>query len=187
MPWERSLTGVRGSTSEQDITRAYGQTGVRVSLPFWKVHPTVQSMLFNLNGLAHKVTLVSDLYWADASQDIDEFPLYDPLDDDSQEHFRGYLGTVSVVSRPAQLRVPGGTAEPGLPRRRWKWWMTWRPRGWVSTSAGKPNAGCRDSNGWSTGSCWILTARSSPTRTATTSGNTWDCWNTTSAGTSAIV
>jgi hypothetical protein len=51
-------------------------------------------MLLNLNGLAHKVTLVSDLYWADASQNIEEFPLYDPLDDDSQEHFRGYMGAI---------------------------------------------------------------------------------------------
>ncbi|MHB0957994.1 MAG: LPS assembly protein LptD [Pirellulaceae bacterium] len=81
-----------GLDDQQDITRGYGQLGMRASFPFWKVHPTVQSMLFNLNGLAHKVTLVSDLYWADASQNIDEFPLYDPLDDDSQEHFRRYLG-----------------------------------------------------------------------------------------------
>ncbi len=81
----------KGLDDQQDITRGYGQLGVRSSFPFWRVDPTVQSMLFNLNGLAHKVTLVSDLYWADASQSIEEFPLYDPLDDDSQEHFRGYL------------------------------------------------------------------------------------------------
>jgi len=80
-----------GLDDQQDITRAYGQVGVRMSLPFWKTFPTAQSMLFNLNGLAHKVTLVSDLYWADASQDIEELPLYDPLEDDSQEHFRNYL------------------------------------------------------------------------------------------------
>ena len=81
----------QGLDDQKDITRGYGQLGVRSSFPFWRVDPTVQSMLFNLNGLAHKVTLVSDLYWADASQNIEEFPLYDPLDDDSQEHFRGYL------------------------------------------------------------------------------------------------
>ena len=44
-----------GLDDQQDLTRGYGQVGVRASFPFWKVHPTVQSMLFNLNGLAHKV------------------------------------------------------------------------------------------------------------------------------------
>ena len=97
-----------GLDEQQDITRAYGQAGVRISLPFWKVYPTVQSMLFNLNGLAHKVTLVSDLYWADASQNIDEFPLYDPLDDDSQEHFRGYLGAFPWSRDPRNFAFRAG-------------------------------------------------------------------------------
>jgi hypothetical protein len=84
----------QGLDEQRDITRAFGQGGVRMSLPFWKVYPTVQSLLLNLNGLAHKVTLESDLYYADASQDITEFPLYDPLEDDSQEHFLNYLGNI---------------------------------------------------------------------------------------------
>ncbi len=91
MPWAKSDTGGKDSTTNRTLPEVTASSGVRASLPFWKVDPTVQSMLFNLNGLAHKVTLVSDLYWADASQNIEEFPLYDPLDDDSQEHFRGYL------------------------------------------------------------------------------------------------
>jgi hypothetical protein len=90
----------QGLDEQDDIARFYGQAGVRASLPLWKVHPTVQSMLFNLNGLAHKVTLVSDFYYADASQDISEFPLYDPLDDDSQEHFRNYLGPYTANLDP---------------------------------------------------------------------------------------
>ena len=45
-------------------------------------------MLFNLNGLAHKVTLDADFFWADANQNVDTFPLYDPLEDDGDEHSR---------------------------------------------------------------------------------------------------
>lgn len=71
-----------------DVTRAYGQLGVRASLPFWRVDPTVQSELWNLNGMAHKVTLDGDFFWADANQNASRFPLYNPLDDDSQEAFR---------------------------------------------------------------------------------------------------
>jgi len=42
----------------------------------------------NVNGLAHKVTFDFDAFYADASQDIEELALFDPLDDDAQEHFR---------------------------------------------------------------------------------------------------
>jgi hypothetical protein len=48
----------------------------------------VQSVLWNLNGMAHKVVFESEFFWADADKDLDELPLYDPLDDDSIEHFR---------------------------------------------------------------------------------------------------
>ena len=79
--WQEALDG-------NDLFRAGGQVGVRASLPVWKVDPTVQSVLLNLNGLAHKVTFDFDAFYADASQDINELPLFDPLDDDAQEHFR---------------------------------------------------------------------------------------------------
>lgn len=79
--WGEALDG-------NDLFRAYGQTGVRASLPMWRVDPTIQSTLWNLNGLAHKVTFDMEASFADASQNLDELPLYDQLDDDSQEDFR---------------------------------------------------------------------------------------------------
>lgn len=69
-------------------TRALGQTGLRASLPMWRVEPGVQSQLLNLNGLAHKVTLEAEFLYADANQDLDKYPLYEELDDDSIEAFR---------------------------------------------------------------------------------------------------
>lgn len=71
----------------EEYDRAYGQLGIRGSLPFWRVDPQVKSQLFNLNGLSHKVTLDADFFWADADQNFDLLPLYDPLQDDSSEHF----------------------------------------------------------------------------------------------------
>ena len=79
--WQEALDG-------NDLFRVGGQVGIRASLPVWKVDPNVQSELLNLNGLAHKVTFDMDAFYADASQDVNELALYDPLDDDSQEHFR---------------------------------------------------------------------------------------------------
>ena len=48
----------------------------------------IQSTLFNVNGVSHKVNWTVDAYWADASEELTLFPRYDALDDDAQEHFR---------------------------------------------------------------------------------------------------
>ncbi|MGE0758783.1 MAG: organic solvent tolerance protein OstA, partial [Pirellulaceae bacterium] len=82
--WGEDLTG-------NELTRYLGQTGVRASLPFWRVDPMVQSTLFNLNGLAHKVLLETEFLYADAEENLSSLPLYDPVDDDSTEHFRRRL------------------------------------------------------------------------------------------------
>ncbi len=79
--WGEDLSGT-------DVSRAFGQTGARASLPMWSVDPTIQSTLLNVNGLAHKVTFEAEYLYADADEDLSRFPLYDPLDDDSVEHFR---------------------------------------------------------------------------------------------------
>ncbi len=78
-------------TNGDPLTRLTGQTGVRASLPIWRVNEDIQSRLFNVNGLAHKVNFKSEFFYADASENIDLLPLYDPLDDNSQEHFRRRL------------------------------------------------------------------------------------------------
>jgi hypothetical protein len=79
--WQEDLNG-------NDYLRAYGQAGIRTSLPLWRVDPSVQSTLLYLNGLAHKVSWDSEFLYADASRNLDQLPLYNPLDDDAQEAFR---------------------------------------------------------------------------------------------------
>jgi hypothetical protein len=50
--------------------------------------------LFNLNGLAHKITLETDIFWSDADQDLGTLAFYDPLQDDSQEAFLRTVGPI---------------------------------------------------------------------------------------------
>ena len=45
-----------------------------------------------MNGLAHKVNFDVDAFYADSSQDLSRFALFDELDDDSQEAFRRRFG-----------------------------------------------------------------------------------------------
>jgi hypothetical protein len=79
--WDEVLSG-------DDADRAYGQLGVKFSLPIWGADPTVESDILNVHGLAHKVNLWIDASISAADRGILEFPLYDPLDDNSIEHFR---------------------------------------------------------------------------------------------------
>ncbi|MGW8257401.1 MAG: hypothetical protein ACWGMZ_07955, partial [Thermoguttaceae bacterium] len=76
--WGQDLNG-------NDLNRGYWQGGVRASLPIWSVDPGIQSELFNVNGLAHKVVFESEFAFADSNQDLSLLPLYDQLDDDSVE------------------------------------------------------------------------------------------------------
>lgn len=82
--WGEALDG-------DSLERAYGQAGVRASLPMWAVYPNVRDPLFNLNGLAHKVVFDAEFSYADADENFDEFPLYDQLDDTSITEMRRRL------------------------------------------------------------------------------------------------
>lgn len=79
--WGEDVTG-------NDIQRGYVQAGLRASIPFWTANPNIRSQLFNVNGIAHKISFDADVYWAEASENLDNFPLYDQIDDNVQEHFR---------------------------------------------------------------------------------------------------
>ena len=83
--------------SGDDLQRAYGQLGLRASLPMWRVDPAIQSRLFNVNGIAHKVVFDADFSWSEANRDLSDLPLYDPLDGDSIEAFRRRFLAVSML------------------------------------------------------------------------------------------
>lgn len=72
----------------ESLSRLIGQAGIRSSLPMWRIDPNVHSSLLNVNGLAHKVELVGEYFYADSNTDLNQLPLYDRLDDNAQEEFR---------------------------------------------------------------------------------------------------
>jgi hypothetical protein len=57
----------------------------------WKAYPEIQNRLFNVNGIAHKINWNTEFFYADTNRNIEQLPLYDPLDDNAQEHFRRRL------------------------------------------------------------------------------------------------
>lgn len=79
--WGEGLDG-------DEIQRAYVHTGVRSSIPFWAVFPDFRDPIFNLNGLAHKVVFDAEFSYADSDEDLDDFALYDAIDDTNITEFR---------------------------------------------------------------------------------------------------
>jgi hypothetical protein len=79
--WQQDLNG-------NELTRLTGQVGIRGSIPFVRLDPEVQSSLFNVNGIAHKVVLESEFFYADSDANLADLPLYDQVDDDAIEFFR---------------------------------------------------------------------------------------------------
>ena len=115
VPYAMGEFGHWGADLEgNDIQRLWGQVGVRASVPFWAVDPTIRDSLFNLNGLAHKVVFDAEASYADADQSFTEFPLYDNIDDTSVDEFRRRLFFAPVGS-PALA----GQFDPKFDPRYW--------------------------------------------------------------------
>ncbi|MDA1013549.1 MAG: hypothetical protein O3A00_03735 [Planctomycetota bacterium] len=79
--WSEDMTG-------NSIDRFVGRVGVRSSVMFWKPYPFLQSRVFNLNGLAHKIVLSSEYAYTDSTRDLSLIPQYNEIEDNAQERFR---------------------------------------------------------------------------------------------------
>lgn len=73
------------------LTRLWGGGGVRANLPLSRIDPTIQSSLLNIRGLAHKIDLSAEYFYADSDTSYEQLPYYDPLDDNAQEEFRRFF------------------------------------------------------------------------------------------------
>jgi hypothetical protein len=79
--WSRAI-------AHEDEDRLYGAAGTRASMPLWRVFPTVESDLWNVHGLAHKIIFSLDYSVAQSTLDHTLLPQYDELEDDSEQVFR---------------------------------------------------------------------------------------------------
>jgi hypothetical protein len=74
----------------QDLTgnergRVYGAGGVRASFPLTRLYPDVQSDLFNLNGLNHKIVTSLSYFAAKSDTPFTDLPQLDRLNDDATD------------------------------------------------------------------------------------------------------
>ncbi len=68
-----------------DIGRVYGGGGVRASIPFTRLYPTVESELFNVNGINHKIVASANYFIAGSNVPYTDLPQLDRLNDDASD------------------------------------------------------------------------------------------------------
>jgi hypothetical protein len=93
--------------TQSPINRAYGQVGIRSSLPMWTADNSVESQLWNVHGIAHKAVLEAEFSYADATQDVSQFPLYDQIDDDTINQYRRNIPYWDYGAIPGQATPLG--------------------------------------------------------------------------------
>ncbi|MDR1485552.1 MAG: hypothetical protein LBT09_12105 [Planctomycetaceae bacterium] len=92
--------------SGNDTQRLYYRGGVRLSLPFWKVMPNCSSRTWYVNGLAHKITLDSEISYAQSNKGLDNLILTDSLDRWAVEDFRRRYSVTSFLKPPFYGTIP---------------------------------------------------------------------------------
>ncbi|HXY35586.1 MAG TPA: hypothetical protein VEI07_15245 [Planctomycetaceae bacterium] len=79
------------SFSGDPIGRLAFNGGMKASMEMWRAFPEVQSDIFNLNGLAHKIVFDADYEYTSVSRSLSTVSQWNEIDDDAQERFRERL------------------------------------------------------------------------------------------------
>lgn len=79
------LTSFTQDLNGDSIGRVYGGGGVRASIPFTRLYPDVQSDLFNLSGINHKIVVSGNYFNAKSNEPYSMFAQLDRLNDDATD------------------------------------------------------------------------------------------------------
>jgi hypothetical protein len=91
-------------TDPDGTARFYAGGGVRASLPLSRVYPEASSLLFNVNGIAHKLLFWTDYRYVRSDRNFRELILLDRLDDDATDQARRDLRTYFLTFFPPGSR-----------------------------------------------------------------------------------
>jgi hypothetical protein len=94
------LTYYSNDLTGDDTGRLYAAAGLRGALPFSRLYEGVESELFNLNTLFHKITLHGNLYTAYSDTSFRTLPQLDRLNDDASDQALRYLFPQQINLNP---------------------------------------------------------------------------------------
>jgi hypothetical protein len=84
LPYGRTeLTSYSNDVFGNSIGRPWGAAGLRASIPFTRIYPTVQSELWNVNGINHKIVASANYVYSYTNVPYTLLPQLDRLNDDA--------------------------------------------------------------------------------------------------------
>jgi hypothetical protein len=81
--------------------RVWAAAGLRTSMPLTRLYPDVHSLLFNVDGLMHKIVLSSNYLLAGSSDPYTKFPQLDRLNDDATNQALQDINPLQPLINPA--------------------------------------------------------------------------------------
>jgi hypothetical protein len=98
------VVGWNDQISGNAVGRIWGAAGARADVILWKAFPDVESELFNIHGLNHKIDFVADFRDAYSNVPLNSIGVQDDLDDNAYEYTRRYFALTNYVGAllPAQ-------------------------------------------------------------------------------------
>jgi hypothetical protein len=94
------MTAYTNDLYGQSRGRPYVGGGVRASLPLSRLYPEVQSEMFNLNGINHKMVLSANYYAAWTDSHFWLFPQLDRLNDDASDQSVRDMANLQQMTNP---------------------------------------------------------------------------------------
>jgi hypothetical protein len=85
----------------QEKGRAVGGGGVMASIPFTRLYPDVHSLLWNLDGINHKIVVTGNYYNAGSTASHTQFPELDRLNDDVNDYSLRWMTPFQPQFNPA--------------------------------------------------------------------------------------
>jgi len=88
--WSNQIAG-------NEVGRVWGAYGARLDFMAFRAYPTVQSELFNVHGLNHKINFEADYRNAVSNVRLDQIGVQDDLDDNTYETVRRYFALTNYA------------------------------------------------------------------------------------------
>jgi hypothetical protein len=95
------LTEYTNDLQGNEVGRVYGAGGLRASMPFTRIYSDVESQMFYLHELNHKVVLSANYYYAATNEHYFNFAQLDRLNDDVSDQALRDLKAYQPGSLPA--------------------------------------------------------------------------------------
>lgn len=94
------LTYYTQDLTGEDAGRIYYGLGARASMPLTRIYPDIESTLFNISGINHKILLTGNYLYARSNIPFTQLPQFDVLQDDASDQSLRQITPLQPIYSP---------------------------------------------------------------------------------------